>query len=164
VYVDDLADLDMAEAICFNAKVQRPGVCNAMETMLVHASVAARFLPRMCRRFAEAKVELRGCERTRAIWPGAKPATEEDWYAEYLDLVLAVRLDLDGVGKGWIADRTLGLLGRHPGAIVDADLISREGQTPQDLDRLRIHGHPSVLDQYLRCPSGAEPRVRHQLL
>jgi len=92
VYVDDLADLDMADAICFNAKVQRPGVCNAMETMLVHKHVAARFLPRICRRLAEAGVELRGCDETRRIWPDAKPATEEDWYAEYLDLVLAVRV------------------------------------------------------------------------
>jgi len=92
VYVDDLADLDMAEAICFNAKVQRPGVCNAMETMLVHEGVAARFLPRICRRLAEAGVELRGCEKTRRLWPAAKPATEDDWYAEYLDLVLAVRV------------------------------------------------------------------------
>jgi len=92
VYVDDLADLDMAEAICFNAKVQRPGVCNAMETMLVHKNIAARFLPRICRRLSEAGVELRGCDETRRIWPDAKPATEEDWYAEYLDLVLAVRV------------------------------------------------------------------------
>ena len=92
VYVDDLADLDMAEAICFNAKVQRPGVCNAMETMLIHKHVAARFLPRICRRLAEAGVELRGCDETRRIWHDAVPATEEDWYAEYLDLVLAVRV------------------------------------------------------------------------
>ena len=92
VYVDDLADLDMAEAICFNAKVQRPGVCNAMETMLVHRNIAVRFLPRICRRLSEAGVELRGCEATRRVWPQAKPATEEDWYAEYLDLVLAVRV------------------------------------------------------------------------
>jgi len=92
VYVDDLADLDMADAICFNAKVQRPGVCNAMETMLVHKHVAARFLPRICRRLSEVGVELRGCEQTRRIWPDAKPATDEDWYAEYLDLVLAVRV------------------------------------------------------------------------
>ena len=92
VYVDDLADLDMAEAICFNAKVQRPGVCNAMETMLIHKHVAARFLPRICRHLAEAGVELRGCDETRRIWHDAVPATEEDWYAEYLDLVLAVRV------------------------------------------------------------------------
>ncbi len=92
VYVDDLADLEMADEICFNAKVQRPGVCNAMETMLVHSHVAARFLPRICRRLAEAGVGLRGCEKTREIWPDAEPATEEDWAAEYLNLTLAIRV------------------------------------------------------------------------
>ena len=92
VYVDDLADLAMAAEICFNAKVQRPGVCNAMETMLVHKNVAARFLPRICKRLVKAGVELRGCERTRAVWPDAKEAAEEDWFAEYLDLILAVRV------------------------------------------------------------------------
>ena len=92
VYVDDLADLDMAADICFNAKVQRPGVCNAMETMLVHKNVAARFLPRILKRLADAGVELRGCPRTRKLWPDAKKAADSDWGAEYLDLVLAVRI------------------------------------------------------------------------
>jgi glutamate-5-semialdehyde dehydrogenase len=92
VYVDDTADLDMAESICMNAKVQRPGVCNAMETMLVDRAIAPRFLPRMLRRFAEAGVELRGCEETRKYLGTAKLATEEDWGAEYLDKILAVRV------------------------------------------------------------------------
>lgn len=91
-YVDEFADLKMAEEICFNAKVQRPGVCNAMETMLVHSKVAETFLPSMCERFKEAGVEIRGCERTLKIVPWAKPATEDDWYAEYLDLILAVKI------------------------------------------------------------------------
>ncbi|HPD15995.1 MAG TPA: glutamate-5-semialdehyde dehydrogenase [Planctomycetota bacterium] len=92
VYVDASADLAMAEEICLNAKCQRPATCNAMETLLVHGAIAQRFLPAVCRRFAEAKVELRGCERTRALVPGLKAATEDDWYAEYLDLILAVRV------------------------------------------------------------------------
>jgi len=92
VYVDAAADLAMAQAICFNAKCQRPAVCNAMETMLVHRAIAPRFLPPMCRQFAGAGVELRGCERTREIAAGLEPATEDDWYAEYLDLILAVRV------------------------------------------------------------------------
>lgn len=92
VYVDAHADLGMAERICLNAKVQRPGVCNAMETLLVHKDVAGRFLPSMAEAFRRERVELRGCERTRAVVPDAVPATEEDWYAEYLDLVLAVRV------------------------------------------------------------------------
>jgi len=92
VYVDSDADLGMAERICLNAKVQRPGVCNAMETLLVHAGVAERFLPAMAEAFRKEGVELRGCERTRIIVPDAIPATEEDWRAEYLDLILAVRI------------------------------------------------------------------------
>jgi glutamate-5-semialdehyde dehydrogenase len=91
-YVDEHADLAMAERICFNAKVQRPGVCNAMENMLVHAAVAPQFLPPMIRAFEQAGVEIRGCERTRQIVPGVRPATEGDWRTEYLDLILAVKV------------------------------------------------------------------------
>ena len=93
VFVDEFADLEKAWNICFNAKVQRPGVCNAMETMLVHSKIADAFMPTMIEMFKKAKVELRGCERTRAYDPDyIKPATEEDWYAEYLDLILAVKI------------------------------------------------------------------------
>ncbi len=92
VFVDEGADLEQAEAICLNAKVQRPGVCNAMETLLVHRAEAPRFLPRMAERFAAAGVELRGCPETLRFVPRAVPATEEDWPAEYLDLILAVKV------------------------------------------------------------------------
>ncbi len=92
VYVDEAADLAMAQTIAFNAKCQRPATCNAMETLLVHERVAPAFLPPMIRQLQEAKVEVRGCERTRALAPGVIPATEEDWPAEYLDLILAVRV------------------------------------------------------------------------
>ena len=97
IFVDASADLDMAEEVCFNAKVQRPGVCNAMETMLVHEAVAPEFLPRMFARFRQARVELRGCPRTREIDAQVIPAQAEDWGAEFLDLILAVRVvpDLD---------------------------------------------------------------------
>jgi glutamate-5-semialdehyde dehydrogenase len=91
-YVDEYADLGMAQRICFNAKVQRPGVCNAMENMLVHAAVAPKFLPPMIRTLQQAGVEIRGCERTRQVVPGIKPATEADWRTEYLDLILAVKV------------------------------------------------------------------------
>lgn len=93
-FVDASADPRMAEEICFNAKVQRPGVCNAMETLLVHRAVAPRFLPRMARRYAAAGVELRGDPATRRILKGVpvKPATERDWATEYLDLILSVRV------------------------------------------------------------------------
>lgn len=92
VYVDEGADIAMAEDICFNAKVQRPGVCNAMETMLVHKSVSENFLPAMGKRFVEAGVEIRGCPETCRILPEAANAVEEDWPAEFLDLVLAVKV------------------------------------------------------------------------
>ncbi len=93
VFVDEFADLEKAWKICFNAKVQRPGVCNAMETMLVHSKVANAFMPTMVELFKKVKVELRGDERARSYDPDyIKPATEEDWYAEYLDLILAVKV------------------------------------------------------------------------
>ena len=92
-YVDAAADLDMALKICENAKCQRPGTCNAMETLLVHQDVAAEFLPMVAKRLGtELKVELRGDDAARKWVPGMRPATEEDWYAEYLDLILAVRV------------------------------------------------------------------------
>ncbi|PLY03901.1 MAG: glutamate-5-semialdehyde dehydrogenase [Desulfuromonas sp.] len=91
-YVDAAADLTMAEELCLNAKVQRPGVCNAMETLLIHADVAAEFVPQISAAMRQAGVELRGCEKARAIQGDMIPATEEDWHAEYLDLILAVRV------------------------------------------------------------------------
>jgi glutamate-5-semialdehyde dehydrogenase len=95
IYVDADASLEMAERICFNAKVQRPSVCNAMETLLVHEAVAPKFVPAMVAKYQAAGVEIRGCEKTRAIAAGIKKATESDWTEEYLDLVLAVRIVKD---------------------------------------------------------------------
>jgi len=92
VYVDEFADLGMAAEISFNAKVQRPAVCNAMETMLVHERVAEAFLPAVLKRFRDAGVEIRGCPRTLALMPEAKPAEPSDWPAEFLDLILAVKV------------------------------------------------------------------------
>jgi glutamate-5-semialdehyde dehydrogenase len=92
VYVDEFADLAMAAEICLNAKVQRPAVCNAMETMLVHEKVADTFLPAMLKRFRDAGVEIRGCPKTLALMPEAKPAEPSDWPAEFLDLILAVKV------------------------------------------------------------------------
>jgi glutamate-5-semialdehyde dehydrogenase len=97
IFVDEGADLEMAENISFNAKVQRPGVCNAMETLLVHERVAKIFLPPLVKKLEEAGVEIRGCKRTKEIISHIKDATEEDWYSEYLDLILSVKVvrDLD---------------------------------------------------------------------
>jgi len=91
-FVDETADIDMAIKICYNAKVQRPGVCNAMETLLVHRSIADKFLPLMKKEYDKAGVELRGCEKTLKILPDIKPATEEDWSTEYLDLILSIKI------------------------------------------------------------------------
>ena len=96
VYVDVKADKDMASEICFNAKVQRPGTCNAMETMLVHKDLASAFLPSMLDRFRKAGVEIRGCGKTRAIVPAVTEAADKDWDTEYNDLVLNVKV-VDGM-------------------------------------------------------------------
>jgi len=117
-YVDDKADLAMAEAICFNAKVQRPGTCNAMESLLVHQAVAPTFLPPLIKRYTEAGVEVRGCPRTVKLAPSVKSATDSDWGTEFLDLILAVRVVDD-------MDQAMGHIARygsqHSEAIVTQD-------------------------------------------
>jgi len=95
VFIDRDANLRMAEEICFNAKVQRPATCNAMETMLVDGEVAGTFLPSMIKRFKEAGVKLKGCPETRKIDPSLEAVKKEDYYKEYLDLILNVRVVVD---------------------------------------------------------------------
>jgi glutamate-5-semialdehyde dehydrogenase len=92
IFVDETVDLEMAIQICLNAKVQRPGVCNAMETLLVHEKVASRFLPKIGKAFQEEGVELRGCPQTKKILPQVKGAQEKDWSEEYLDLILSIKV------------------------------------------------------------------------
>lgn len=105
VFVERHADLKMAEEICFNAKVQRPGTCNAMETMLVDKKIAKSFLPNMIKRFKEAGVQLKGCPLTKKIVPTIDGVKEEDFYKEYLDLILNVKIvedieeAIDHIGK-----------------------------------------------------------------
>jgi len=121
VYVDEAADLDMAEQIAVNAKVQRPSVCNAMETLLVHKNVARAFLSRVLGALREHKVQLRGCEKTRelAAEVPVEPATEEDWTAEYLDLILSIRV-VDSLDEAIEHIERYG--SRHSDAIVTTDL------------------------------------------
>ncbi len=95
LYVDRAADLEMAVALAVDSKTQKPGVCNALETMLVHREVAAEFLPMAAEALRAKGVELRGCGETLRILGDAKPATEEDWDTEYLDLILAIKV-VDG--------------------------------------------------------------------
>lgn len=127
-YVDASADLRMAEEIAFNAKVQRCSVCNAMETLLVHRDVAEKFLPSMAERYRKAGVELRGCPRTRQIVPWAKEATEEDWYTEYLALILAVRV-VDSLEEAIAHINKYG--SKHSEAIVTSDYFAAKRFTEQ---------------------------------
>ena len=123
VYVDRDADFDMAEKIVVNAKCQRPGVCNAIETLLIDEKIAKQFLPRVAKALAEKKVELRGDERTRQLVPTAKPATEADWYAEYLELILAVRV-ING------ADEAVDHITKYGSAHSDA-IVTRNKETAE---------------------------------
>lgn len=92
IFVDESADLDMAIRICLNAKTQKPGVCNAMETLLVHRNIANEFLPKISEAMMREGVELRGCPISKKIVPEIKEATEDDWYQEYLDLILSIKV------------------------------------------------------------------------
>lgn len=118
IYVDVSADLEMAHAICLNAKVQRPSTCNAMETLLVHQTVARTFLPKLADSLLSAKVEIRGCSKTCQLIPEAKPAREEDYGKEFLDLVLAVKVvkNLDEA-----MDHMARYGSRHTEAIITSD-------------------------------------------
>ena len=124
VYVDAAADLDKALPIVLNAKVQRPSVCNAAETLLVHRAVAGDFLPRAGRALHDAGVELRGDAPARALVPEMREATEDDWFAEYLDLILAVKV-VDSVEEAIAHTNAYG--SHHTEAIVteDEDAASR---------------------------------------
>jgi glutamate-5-semialdehyde dehydrogenase len=98
IFVDESADFSMAEDIVINAKVQRPGVCNALETLLVHKDIASDFLPSMIQKLQDKGVEIRGCPRVLQTVPSVKQANEEDWYKEYLDLILSVKV-VDGLDE-----------------------------------------------------------------
>jgi glutamate-5-semialdehyde dehydrogenase len=123
VYVDAGADVSMAVDIAVNAKAQRPGVCNAMETLLVHADAAPAFLPAVAARLRAAGVELRGCPRTCELVPEARPATEADWDTEYLDLILAIRVVPS-------FEEAVGHIRRHGSGVAEA-IVTR------DYDRAR---------------------------
>src|SRR4030043_185881 len=118
IFVDETADPEMALRICLNAKVQRPGVCNAMETLLVHERIAGGFLPKIAEALRKEGVELRGCPQTRKILSGIKEAKEEDWYEEYLDLILSIRV-VKGMEEALKHIATYGSL--HTEAILTSD-------------------------------------------
>ena len=118
VFVDAWADEEMARQVCLNAKVQKPATCNAMETLLVHEAIAPRFLPSMVALLQAGGVRVRGCERTAAVVPGVEKATEEDWYQEYLDLTLAIKVVAD-MDEAISHIRTYG--SQHTDAIITAN-------------------------------------------
>jgi glutamate-5-semialdehyde dehydrogenase len=118
VYIDDRADLDKGVNIAFNAKAQRFGVCNAMETLLVAENIAAHVLPLLKAQFDAKGVEIRGCARTREILPDVLQATEDDWFAEYLAPVLAIRV-VTGLDEAIAHITTYG--SHHTDAIVTED-------------------------------------------
>lgn len=130
VYVDLSADLEKAVRVVDNAKTQRYGTCNTMETLLVHTGIAEQFLPRICRIFVEKGVELRGDEAARALVTGMKPAVEEDWYAEYLAPVLSIRI-VAGIDQAITHIATYG--SQHTDAIVTED-YSRARQFLREVD------------------------------
>jgi len=126
-YVDRAADLKMAEDICFNAKCSRPSVCNAMETMLVHAEIAENFLPAIGARMDRAAVELRGDNRVRAILPSVSLASEADWDTEYLELILAIKV-VESL------DEAIGFIGRHGSGLADA-IVTEDREAAHRFER-----------------------------
>ncbi|MBE0478337.1 glutamate-5-semialdehyde dehydrogenase [Candidatus Aerophobetes bacterium] len=139
-FVDSEANLNMAERICFNAKVQRPGVCNAMETLLVDKTIAKSFLPGMLQRFQEAGVEIRGDERVREIVSGVKAATEEDWFTEYLDLILSVRV-VEGLKE---AISHINFYGSHHSDAIVTENYSKAKKFLQEVDSAAVYVNAST--------------------
>ncbi|MBN1365292.1 MAG: glutamate-5-semialdehyde dehydrogenase [Syntrophaceae bacterium] len=123
IFVDVSADIDMAVKICLNAKTQRPGVCNAMETLLVHQDIAAKFLPQAVNKLKKAGVVIRGCEKTKVILKGIEKAREDDWYAEYLDLILAVKV-VDNIDEAIAHIEKYGSL--HTESIITSDYTNSQ--------------------------------------
>jgi len=147
LYIDEEANMEMALGITVNAKCQRPGVCNAIETLLVHEAIAPEFLPQVAGLLEENEVELRGDAAARALVPGMKEATEEDWYEEYLDLVLAVRI----VGSVEEAIEHINTYGsRHSDAIVTESDAAQQAFL-RDVDSSTVYVNAST-----RFTDGAE--------
>ena len=146
VFIDDRADRDMAVTVAFNAKTYRYGICGAMETLLVARGIAPRVLPALAERFAEAGVEIRGCEETRALVADALPASEEDWGTEFLAAILAVRVVGD-VGEAMAHIRRYG--SGHTDAIVTDDLArARRFMTEVDSSSVMVNAPTCFCDGF----------------
>lgn len=139
-FVDASADLAMAAAVAFNAKVSRPAVCNAMETLLVHTAIAEQFLPGMLQKYCEAGVELRGCPKTREFHPAVKPATDADWSTEYSDLILSVKVVAD-LDEALMHIATYGT--RHSEAIITSNYRNAK-RFQQEVDAAAVYVNAST--------------------
>lgn len=139
-FVDAAANLTMAQNIAFNAKVSRPGVCNAMETLLVHEKIASQFLPAMLEQYTQAGVEIRGCTQTMKYHTAVKPAAEADWAAEFLDLILAVRV-VDSLDMA--LDHIAAYSTRHSEAIVTCD-YDNANRFQQEVDAAAVYVNAST--------------------
>jgi glutamate-5-semialdehyde dehydrogenase len=160
-YVDAEADLAQAAEVCFNAKVQRPGVCNAMEAMLVHRAVAGEFLPGMLSRLAAAGVEIRGCPRTVELFPAARPVTEEDYDTEYLDLKLSVRV-VDSYAQA--VEHIARHGSQHSEAIITRDIVTARAFTREvDASAVFVNASTRFNDGY-ELGLGAEIGISTQKL
>lgn len=160
-FVDATADLDMALEIVVNAKCSRPSVCNAMETLLVHEAIAEEFLPMAAERLRAQGVQLRGCPRTREILPDVLPATEEDWFTEYLALILAVRVVPD-LQTAIDHINTYGT--RHSDAIVTEDYSSAQRFT-REVDAACVYVNASTrFTDGFEFGFGAEVGISNQKL
>jgi glutamate-5-semialdehyde dehydrogenase len=146
VYIDDKADIEKAIRIADNAKTQRLGTCNTMETLLVARGIAQRVLPPLCRIYFEKGIELRGDEAARAIVPQMKPATEEDWYTEYLGPILSVRV-VEGLDEAIEHIATYG--SQHTDAIVTEDLTrARRFLAEVDSSSVMVNASTRFADGY----------------
>ncbi|MBS7634752.1 glutamate-5-semialdehyde dehydrogenase [Candidatus Bathyarchaeota archaeon] len=140
IYVDSDADLDRAIDIVINAKCQRPGTCNAAEKLLVHKDIAQTFLPRVIGALRSHNVEVRGCEETRKIVPDVKPATEEDWYTEYLDLIIGVKV-VSGLDEAIAHINKYGT--KHSDAILTSD-FNKALRFIRDVDSAAVYWNAST--------------------
>ncbi|MDO8886150.1 glutamate-5-semialdehyde dehydrogenase [Candidatus Oleimmundimicrobium sp.] len=140
IYVDKLANLSMAEKIVINAKCQRPGVCNAAETLLVHKDVAKIFLPKILKELQERNVEVFGCPVTCSVYPGVNKATEEDWKTEYLDLKMAVKV-MESLDEAILHIQKYGT--NHSEAIVTEDYSAAKRFT-EEVDAAAVYVNAST--------------------
>ncbi len=140
IYVENDADLDKAIKIIINAKCQRPGTCNAAEKLLVHKDIAQEFLPRVISALRDHGVEVRGCEETRKIVPDVKPATEEDWYTEYLDLIIGIKI-VSGLEEAIAHINKYGT--KHSDAILTSD-FNKALRFIRDVDSAAVYWNAST--------------------